>query len=50
MKTETYAAENAEEISPSWLKGHHKVGITGGASTTQQTIDEVVRRVRDLGG
>ncbi|NIM04766.1 MAG: 4-hydroxy-3-methylbut-2-enyl diphosphate reductase [Armatimonadetes bacterium] len=38
--------ETAEEISPEWLKGHDRIGITAGASTPQWIIDEVAERLR----
>jgi 4-hydroxy-3-methylbut-2-enyl diphosphate reductase len=41
MITKTYLVETAEEIQPSWLQGQHYLGITGGASTDEQTINEV---------
>ena len=46
--TETHLIETAEEIQPSWLEGHHHIGVTGGASTDEQTIDEVVTRLETM--
>lgn len=46
----TYLVERAEEIDPRWLKGEPRVGITSGASTDERTIDEVLRRLRELNG
>ena len=43
--TETYLVETAEEIQPSWLRGHSHIGITGGASTAEQTINEVLAKL-----
>jgi 4-hydroxy-3-methylbut-2-enyl diphosphate reductase len=40
--TKTYLVETTEEIKPSWLKGKQHIGITAGASTDEQTINEVV--------
>ena len=45
MATDTHLVETAQEIQPSWLQGHHHVGITGGASTAEQTINEVLARL-----
>jgi len=39
--TKTYLVETAEEIQPSWLQGQYYLGITAGASTDEQTINEV---------
>jgi 4-hydroxy-3-methylbut-2-enyl diphosphate reductase len=41
MITKTYLIETAEEIQPSWLQGQSHLGITAGASTDAQTINEV---------
>ncbi len=46
--TRTYLVETAEEIDPGWLKGHHRIGITSGASTDEQTINEVLTRLEAL--
>jgi len=43
--TKTYLVETAEEIQSSWLQGHHHVGVTGGASTAQETINEVLSKL-----
>ncbi len=45
---ETYLVETADEIKPSWLKGRRRVGITSGASTDEQTINEVLKRLKTL--
>ncbi len=41
----TYLVETAEEIQPSWLQGHH-IGVTGGASTSEQTINEILAKLK----
>ena len=46
--TETYHIETAEEIQPSWLQGKHLIGVTAGASTAEQTVDEVIKRLQDI--
>ncbi len=46
----TYHIETASEILPHWLNGTESVGITAGASTPHWIIEEVVDRIRDLGG
>jgi 4-hydroxy-3-methylbut-2-enyl diphosphate reductase len=46
--TKTYLIETAEEIKPSWLRGKHHIGVTSGASTPEQTIDEVLARLEGL--
>jgi 4-hydroxy-3-methylbut-2-enyl diphosphate reductase len=44
--TKTYLIETTSEIQPSWLKGKHHIGITAGASTANETIDEVIARLK----
>jgi len=46
--TETHLIETAEEIQPSWLQGKRSAGITAGASTAEQTVDEVLAKLRAL--
>ncbi len=46
--TRTYLVETADEIQPSWLQGEHSIGITAGASTAEQTIDDVVARLEAM--
>jgi 4-hydroxy-3-methylbut-2-en-1-yl diphosphate reductase len=46
---ETYHIETSAEIDPAWLRAHEKVGVTAGASTPDEDIDEVVRRLEELG-
>jgi 4-hydroxy-3-methylbut-2-enyl diphosphate reductase len=44
--TETHLVETAEEIKPSWLKGKYHIGVTAGASTDEQTVNEVVAALK----
>jgi 4-hydroxy-3-methylbut-2-enyl diphosphate reductase len=46
--TETHLIETAEEISPAWFQGKKRIGVTSGASTPEQTIDEVLTRLEGL--
>ncbi len=46
--TATHLIETAEEIQPSWLEGHQHVAVTGGASTDEHTINEVMARLEAL--
>jgi len=42
----THLVETADEIQTSWLKGELHIGITAGASTADETIDEVIARLK----
>ncbi len=46
---ETHLVETADGIQPSWLELQPHIGITAGASTAEQTIDEVAARLKALG-
>ncbi len=46
--TKTYLVETGEEIQPSWLQGHHHMGIAGSASTAEQTINEVLEKLEAM--
>lgn len=48
LATKTCLVETAEEIQLAWLQGQCRVGITAGASTDQQTINEVLARLEAL--
>lgn len=43
---ETHPVETAKEIEASWLRGKKHVGITAGASTAEQDVDEVFARLK----
>ncbi len=45
--TKAYLVETAEEIQPSWLQGHSHIGITSGASTAEETINEVLSKLKE---
>ena len=46
--TETYLVETAADIQHSWLQGRASVGITAGASTGEQTINEVLHKLKSM--
>jgi 4-hydroxy-3-methylbut-2-enyl diphosphate reductase len=48
--TKTYLVETADEIQPAWLQNEKHVGITSGASTDEQTINEVIARLEEIRG
>ncbi len=45
---ETHWIETAEELDKKWFEGKKKAGITAGASTPQQSIDEAKKWVESL--
>lgn len=46
--TDTHLVETAAEIDKSWLSGRHHVGITAGASTPDEAIQEVAAKLNSL--
>ena len=46
--TETHLVETAEEIQSSWLQGQNNIGITAGASTAEQTVNEVLAKLKAM--
>jgi len=48
IATKTYLVESVEEIQPSWFQSHYHVGVTAGASTAEQTINEVLVKLKAM--
>ena len=46
--TETHLIETAADIKPAWLKGKKHIGVTSGASTAEDTVDEVLNRLKEM--
>lgn len=44
----TYHIESAAELDPAWFVGCSSVGVTAGASTPDDQIDEVVQRLERM--
>ncbi len=45
---ETHLVESADEVNTSWLVGKKHVGITAGASTPNEAVEELINRLRSL--
>jgi 4-hydroxy-3-methylbut-2-enyl diphosphate reductase len=46
--TETHLIETAADIKSAWLKGKKHIGVTSGASTAEDTVDEVMKKLEEL--
>lgn len=46
--TETHLIETAEGIQSAWIQGKALIGVTSGASTAEQTVDEVLKRLENI--
>jgi 4-hydroxy-3-methylbut-2-en-1-yl diphosphate reductase len=44
-ETETHLISKADEIKPDWLINKKEIGITSGTSTSEETIEEVIKRL-----
>ena len=47
---EAYLIDGAGQIEPCWLDGKQCVGVTAGASAPERLVQDVLVRLRDLGG
>jgi 4-hydroxy-3-methylbut-2-enyl diphosphate reductase len=45
-EVETYLIETAAEIEDDWLRGKTHIGVTAGASTPDESIDEVIEELK----
>lgn len=46
--TETHLIETAADLKPRWLKDKKHIGITSGASTAEDTVDEVMKKLKEM--
>jgi 4-hydroxy-3-methylbut-2-enyl diphosphate reductase len=46
--TETHLIETADDIKKTWLKGKKHIGVTSGASTAEETVTEVMKRLKEM--
>ena len=44
-----HLVDGADDIDPSWVQGHQRIGVTAGASAPEVLVDDVVKRLRELG-
>jgi len=44
-----YMVDNADELQPQWLDGKKRVGVTAGASAPEVLVQDVLKRLRQLG-
>ncbi len=48
--TPSFLIDGPEDIRPEWLAGKNRVGVTAGASAPEVLVQQVVARLRELGG
>jgi len=44
----TYHIQTVTELDPSWVQGRHHIGVTAGASTPDEAINEVVLKLQEV--
>jgi (E)-4-hydroxy-3-methyl-but-2-enyl pyrophosphate reductase len=45
---ETHLVETGDEVDNSWLAGKHHIGITAGASTPDEAVEELIAKLKSL--
>ena len=50
MGTPAYLIDEASQINAAWLEGKTSIGVTAGASAPEVLVNEVITRLRELGG
>jgi len=50
MGTPAYLIDKASQIDPQWLEGKQSIGVTAGASAPEILVNDVISRLRELGG
>ena len=45
---ETHLVETVKEVNNSWFAGKHHIGITAGASTPDEAVEELIAKLRSL--
>lgn len=48
LQPDTHLIEVIEELDPKWFVGKKKIGVTGGASTPQDYVDAIGRRIAEM--
>lgn len=50
MGVESFLVNSADEVRPEWVAGHRAIGITSGASTPEEIVQNVVGKLMEFGG
>ena len=50
LGTRAYLVDDAAQIAAEWFAGVDAVGVTAGASAPEVLVQQVVARIRDIGG
>ncbi|WP_105902161.1 4-hydroxy-3-methylbut-2-enyl diphosphate reductase [Vibrio gangliei] len=50
LGTPGYLTDCPEDINPVWFEGKTKVGVTAGASAPEELVNQIIDRIKELGG
>ncbi|WP_176765583.1 4-hydroxy-3-methylbut-2-enyl diphosphate reductase [Vibrio xiamenensis] len=50
LGTPGYLTDCAEDIEPQWFDGKTSVGVTAGASAPEELVNQILDRIKELGG
>ena len=50
LGTPGFLTDCPEDVQPVWLEGKRKVGVTAGASAPEALVNQIIERIRQLGG
>ncbi len=50
LGTPGYLTDCPEDINPVWFEGKAKVGVTAGASAPEELVNQIIDRIKELGG
>ncbi|MEH0742071.1 4-hydroxy-3-methylbut-2-enyl diphosphate reductase [Vibrio cholerae] len=50
LGTPGYLTDCPEDVQPQWLEGKAKVGVTAGASAPEELVNQILDRIKTLGG
>jgi 4-hydroxy-3-methylbut-2-enyl diphosphate reductase len=50
MGTQAYLIDDASNVEASWFNGINSVGVTAGASAPEVLVQQVITRLKELGG
>jgi 4-hydroxy-3-methylbut-2-enyl diphosphate reductase len=44
-----YRVDSPDQIDPAWIAGHHRIGLSAGASAPEVVVRSVVKKLQELG-
>lgn len=47
---DAYLVDDPAQVQAAWLEGHERIGVTAGASAPEDLVQQIVKRLQQLGG